>query len=291
MNKSYNQYIIGIVWFLCSIIMSITLDTITKYTCSKLHDAQISFFRCFFSAVALLPVIIVQGLHSIKTCHVLIHIIRGFLLFVAITLWTYALGKNIAIPTATVISFTIPIFVLILAIFFLDEKIPSYRWIATIIGFIGIVVIVNPWGQSLSLEVLFLILAATSFSILDIINKKYIIKETILSMLFYSAIVTTILSLPRAIVYWQAPELQDILLLLLSGICANLILFFLLKAFTLVDATAVAPYRYLELLFSTVVSYLLFNQIPETSTWYGACFIIPATLFITCSEMKKVQKK
>ena len=288
-EKKNSTYIIGVSWFIGSLIISVMLDVITKYTCGKLHSTQISFFRCFFSAVTLIPAIFFYGKKSIKTSYIFIHIIRGTLLFFAVTSWTYSLNV-VAIPTATVISFTIPIFVLVLAVFFLDEKVPWYRWIATLAGFIGIALVIKPSGQSFNFQVVLLLVAAISFSMLDIINKKYIIKETILSMLFYSALVTSILSAPSAIIHWQKPEIYDLILLIMLGLGANSILFFLLKALALVDATSVAPYRYLELLLSSLASYFLFGDIPDFSTWYGAGLIIPATLFIAYSEVKKTSK-
>ena len=71
----------------------------------------------------------------------------------------------------------------------------------------------------------------------------------------------------------------------------NLILFFILKAFTYADATAVSPYRYLELMFSTIVAYIVFKEIPSESTIYGALIIIPSTLFIIYSEKQEFKKQ
>ena len=123
---------------------------------------------------------------------------------------------------------------------------------------------------------------------LDIINKKYVIKESMISMLFYSALVTSLISIPPSIVYWQTPEYSELVLLFALGAGGSLILFFLLKAFSLVYATAIAPYRYLELLFSAAAGYIIFNEFPENSTLYGALIIIPATLFIIYSEKQNI---
>ena len=217
------------------------------------------------------------------------HIARGILLFLGMTSWTY--GLSIApVTTATVMSLAVPLLTLILAIFFLNENIIWQRWGATLFGLIGMTITLNPQSNSFNPQILIFVFASLSFAMLDVINKKYVIKESMISMLFYSAIVTSFISVAPSIAYWQAPSYSELALLLTLGGGGNLILFFLLKSFTLVDATAVAPYRYLELPIAAVAAYLVFNEIPENSTLYGALIIIPATLFIIYSEKQNMMK-
>jgi S-adenosylmethionine uptake transporter len=214
---------------------------------------------------------------------------RGLLLFLGIVAWTY--GLTIApVTTATVVSFTIPIFVLVLGVFFLSEHIIWQRWVVTIVAFIGLVITLNPSAQDFNPEVLIFIAAAVCFAILDIINKKFVIKETMISMLFYSVIVTAVLALPFAVQYWIPPTTEELILLFVLGASANLILFFLLKAFAVADATALAPYRYFELVASASIAYLVFQEIPTEATILGSILVIPSTLFIIYSEKKQINK-
>ena len=107
------------------------------------------------------------------------------------------------------------------------------------------------------------------------------------SMLFYSNIVTLILATVPAYMSFAMPSIHDLFLLLLLGAGANLILYFLLKSFALTDASSVAPYRYVELLFSAILGYLIFNEIPTIHTLIGAFIIIPCTLFVIYNEIKR----
>ena len=110
-------------------------------------------------------------------------------------------------------------------------------------------------------------------------------------MLFYSALITALLALPFTLNYWLTPTIGELILLFILGASANLILFFLLKAFALADATALAPYRYLELLLSAIIAYIVFTEIPTEATIYGALVVVPSTLFIIYSEKKEMSKK
>ena len=278
-------YAIGIGWFFFSLMSSALNDVIAKYTGTNLGAMQITFLRCLFGFITLIPFVLYHGVHTIKTNHPFVQIFRGVLLFLGIGSWIFSLGV-VPITTATAISFSIPLFVLVFAYFFLDEKIIWQRWVATIIGFVGIMLTLHVHESDFNIQSLILVFAAVSFASLDIINKKFVVKESMLCMLFYSALVTTLLALAPALADWHQPSMQQLALLFVLGCSSNLILFFLLKAFSLVDATAVAPYRYFELAISGAGAYLVFGEVPHTSTMYGVAVLIPTTLFIAWSESK-----
>ena len=278
-------YAIGIGWFVLSLVSSALNDIIAKYTGNNIGAMQVTFLRCFFSFITLIPFILYYGIETIKTHHPFVQIFRGLLLFVGIGSWIFGLGV-VPVSTATAISFSIPLFVLVFAYFFLDEKIIWQRWVATIIGFTGIILTLNVHEADFNYQSLIFVLAAIAFASLDIINKKFVVKESMLCMLFYSDMITTLLSLAPALSDWQEPSMQQLGLLFILGCSANLILFFLLKAFSLVDATAVAPYRYFELAVASAGAYIIFGEIPNQSTIYGVAVLIPTTLFIAWYEAK-----
>jgi len=289
MNIKLQSYLIGIAWFIASLFSSTINDIIGKYLGLRLHGIEVAFFRFLFSMLVLLPFIIYYDKKTLKTAHPFIHIIRGVLLFLGITAWIYGLSI-VPVTTATVINFATPLFTLVLAPFFLNEHIIWQRWIVTIVGFVGIIITLKPDAKNFNIQVIILIFASVSFAMLDIINKKFGIKESMLSMLFYSAMVTTLISGPFTLTYWQTPNIIELVLLCILGSSGSLILFFLLKAFSLIDATALAPYRYIELIVSSILAYFVFGEIPEKSTLYGALIIIPSTFFIIYSEQKIIKQ-
>lgn len=286
--RSNRQYLIAICWFILSLFSSTFNDVIAKYTSGNLHSSQVSFLRFLFSTLSLMPIIMFYGKQSIKTSYIFVHIIRGTLLFLGMSAWIHGLSF-VQVSTATVVSFSIPIFTLVLSLFFLKEHITWQRWIATVTGFIGIVITISPHLQQFNVYAMIFILSSIGFAMLDVINKIFVTKETMISMLFYSSLATTMLGAPSAIYYWNTPTTIEWVLFIILGISANLILFFILKAFELADATAIAPYRYLELIISACIGYLVFGDIPHETTWYGAAIIIPSTLFIIYSENKRPQ--
>lgn len=290
MDTKLKNYFIGVSWFLLSLLSSSVNDVIAKYIGMRLHSFEITFFRFMFGTMTLIPFIMYYGFDTLKTTRPTVHFLRGLLLFIGIAGWTYGLCL-VPVTTTTIVSFTVPVFVLILGVFFLSENIIWQRWLVTIVVFFGLVITLEPHSNDFNPEVLILVAAAVAFAILDIINKKFVIKESMISMLFYSAIVTAMFALPFAMQNWVIPTTKELVLLFILGASANLILFFLLKAFSIVDITAFAPYRYVELIISAVIAYFIFMEIPKESTIWGAMIIIPSTLFIIYSEKKQLRNK
>lgn len=280
LNKLYLK---GILWFLLSLFISNFNDLIMKYLGQNLPSVEISFWRFFFGTLSLIPFMIYFGKTSWKSTRPLVHTLRGSLLFVGITLWCYGL-TIVPIATVTVLNFSIPLFTLALARIFLKERIGWQRLLATIIGFSGILAILNPTEIGFQPIALVLVLASLMFATLDVINKKFIINESMLSMLFYSALVATILSGIPTYFVWQTPTFQQLGILSILGIAGNLILYCILKAFSAMDASALAPVRYFELVISILFGFFFFQELPGWSTALGAAIIIPSTFFVVRYE-------
>ena len=286
MKIESKTYFLAVYWFILSLFSNVISDGISKYI--SINFFEITFFRFFFGFVVLIPFIFYHG-YIIRQNNMLIHLVRGVLLFLATTSWTY--GLSIAsMVTATVIGFTIPLLILILSIFFLNENIFWQRWIVVIIGFIGIVITLNPYSNEFDTEVLILVISALLFAALDIINKKIIIKNSILEMLIYSSIIITVLSFIPMLMYWRTPTFFELFLLFILGMNSNIVLFFLLKAFLLADISALAPYRYLELLLSTIISYTIFRELPKENILYGGTIITLSIIFIIYSEKNVIPR-
>lgn len=283
---SRSLYFRGVAWFVLSLVISITNDVFAKYLGQDMHPVQITFLRFFFGTLALLPFMVYCGANAFKTSRVTLHIFRGGLLFGGIALWCFGLSIS-KIAMATTLNFTIPLFTLILAMFFLKEKVGASRWIATLVGFVGILIVLEPKAENFTPFSLLLLLSAAMFAGLDVINKKYVTKESMLAMLFYTALFTMLIGAYPAYTVWKAPTSNEWVLLAILGCGANLILFCLLKAFSATEASALAPFRYVELVMSAAYGFFLFGEMPSKALIFGALIIIPATFYVVYQDAKK----
>ena len=145
------KYLIGISWFLLSLIISSFNDVIAKYVSSNISPLEVSFYRFLFGTISLVPFIFYSGLKSIKTSRPMLHFVRGLFLAIAIFLWISGL-KSSQVTIATIISFTIPIFVLILAPIVLKETVSLKLWAVTFVGIIGILVTIAPNSVNFTMD-------------------------------------------------------------------------------------------------------------------------------------------
>ena len=279
MSRSRLQSFKAVVWFLLSLIVGCSNDAIMKYVSTHIDPWQVAFFRCFFGAVTLLPFMLYQSKVSFKTHRPWLHMFRGGVLFVAMSLWSHGI-KSAPITTATIISFTVPIFELLLAPIFLRERVTWPMWMMTLLGFGGIVLVLQPRNWVFQDTSMLFVLAAGLFGLLDIVNKKYVTQEPMRCMLFYSTLIATVLLAFPAVYVGPIPAGHSLMWLFFLGIGSNLILYCILKSFALACVSSLAPFRYLELLLSTGVGYLFFQELPGRHSCLGATIIIPCTLFI-----------
>ncbi len=274
-------------WLFMSMLFSCLNDVAMKYLATGLSFMQICFFRFALGSLVLLPLVGCTKNQSWTTQRPWLHFFRGLFLCLAMGLYAYGLTK-VEMSTVTVIGFANPIFVLILARLLLKEQVPWPIWTATVLAFIGIVLVVSPTGVTCNRPALACLLATIVFASLDIINKKYVIQESILSMLFFSNVFAGLCMLSCVWYQWKMPTAPQLGIMTLLGIGSNLILYFVLKAFQLADAGALAPFRYMELVVSIGCGYLFFQESPTLRTCISAGIVIPATCFIAYHQNRRL---
>ncbi|MDE6432523.1 MAG: DMT family transporter [Opitutales bacterium] len=271
--------------------MCIGNDSIMKLLGDKYPTSQIVFLRYLFATISIVPCMVAYGGKQLfHTKHITVHVLRAALLSAGIAMYCFSLGK-LPLSTVITINFTIPIFTLLLAFIFLKEAITRAKIIATLAGFVGIVITAEPTNTELtSYAIVTLIASSIVFATLDVINKKFVIHEKILTMLFYTAVATLMFTVIPAWLSWQPVNNIDSLLFILLGVGANLLLYCILKAFERVDISSIAPFRYVEFLLSVVIGLAFFHEIPTLATIIGVCIIIPSTLYIVLSETQPTHK-
>lgn len=283
---SQKGYVQGVFWALMICLVSVSNDILMRLLGKGLPIPVVVFFRLFFSMLILMPWIIRQGVHSLYTSQPRMHFLRAVLGVFAIGLCCY--GVNLMpLSENTAIMFSQPLFFLPLALILLKERVDMPRWSATIVGFIGLLILLCPGLDAFRPVAIVPILSAVLFALSDIMNKKMVDRESTLSLLFYFAVGTTSVAAIPLLFFWQTPTLQEFFLLLLLGCGANLIQVFLFKAFSATDASALMPFRYVEFIFSALFGFILFSEVPTSLTLCGAGLIIFSTFYISYYETRK----
>lgn len=289
-QKGYFQ---GVFWIILVSLTSSLNDVLMRLAGNRLPSMEVAFFRFLFATLTLLPLMIYQGKKAFATGRPLWHAGRAILGFGAVAFWCAGVSRE-PLAVASTMALTVPLFVLPMAVLFLKEHVGLQRTLATLAGFGGIWIIINGnHGEDFFMQILrmengslFLIAAAILFALSDILNKKLVSKESDMTLLFYFALGTSLCGALPAYMVWVEPAAVELFWLLCLGLGGNLILFFLLKAFAATDVSALAPYRYVELLFAGAFGWAIFQEMPTSATLLGAAVIIPSTFLIAYYESR-----
>ena len=281
-SKGYAQ---GVFWAVMISVVSVTNDVLMRFLGERLHPVEISFFRFFFGMVTVLPWMMSSGSTLFKTKRPVMHVMRAVLGAVALGLCCYSVNI-MPLSENTTIMFCEPLFFLPLAFVLLKEKVGAPRWIATVIGFVGLMIILRPGTEAFRMVAFVPMTAAILFALSNVMVKK-MTGEHASTMLFYFGVGTTLFALIPLPFFWDMPTLPELGLLVLLGIGGNMIQVCLFRAFSATDASALAPFRYVEFIISALFGYLLFSQIPTVWIFGGAALITLSTFYITIVETRK----
>lgn len=247
-----------------------------------LHAFQIMLCYGLIATACMLPWAIKQGRKGLATKQWKLYGFRALLEYGAFTLSFYSLGylgDVFTLPMHTALNFITPLLATVAAIIILKEPGKMHTWIAMAIGFLGVLVITRPGMIPLSPGVLYVLGAATGFSLCGIVIKLLTRTESANHIAFYMLAMTTVLALPAGITHWQAPSAEGWFWLATIGVIAFLQQILVAKAIAKVPYMVLIPLNFVQLVFATILSYAVYAKMIDTWTLIGALVILAGTLY------------
>ncbi len=256
---------------------------------SGMDTLQIVFFRNLFALLTMVPWLVATGFRGARTRRFGAHMRRALLGMTAMIFWFSSVAL-LPLAEATALNFTFPLFGTILAALILKEQVRIRRWSATVVGFLGVLIILQPWDAALS-WISFLPIAAAFFMALSAITVKQLsATESAGTVVLYMNLIMTPLSLVPALFVWQWPDGEIWLALVALGSFAAVSHVALTRAYALVEASFLQPLDYLRLPMIALLAYLLFGEVPSDWIWPGAAVIAAASIYIAHREAKLARK-
>ena len=261
------------------------VNAMVKELGGDLPPVVMTFSRAAFGVLALLPILMVRGFAIFRTPRPGLHMLRVCGSFGNLTLGFYALS-HLPLATATALSFTQPLFMILLAAFVLGEVVRWRRGLATLVGFLGVVVMLGPSGMAFNIAALAGLGAAASQAVAYGVIRHRSAEDGALTILAWFTGGLLVLSAPLAAVFWKTPHGTQWFYLAFIGLTLTAVQFCIIKAFRVAEATVVNPVDYVRLIFSAVLGYFLFQEVPTVWTMVGAATIVAATLYILLREAR-----
>jgi drug/metabolite transporter (DMT)-like permease len=279
---SKNQ--LGFFYMFISVCAFSLMDVLVKWS-DTYPVGQVLFFRGFCGIIPILFLIPKDRyLDFYKTNRSLLHLKRCFAGLIALVSIFIAL-RNLPLAIVVSISFAAPIFTTIFSIFLLNEKVGLYRWLAVLVGFIGIIIISEPGFSSLNFYYIYPIIFCLGLSYVAITIRKLSSTEPVWLISFFFSFSIMILSFFTFNQNWIMPNLIDLILLSMIGILGGLANLWLSQSYKYSEVSLVTPLKYLALVFAIIFGYLIWDEVPTIKTLTGALLVILSSFIIFRREM------
>ena len=300
-----DQRVKGIGCLVLGIAIFSLQDVILKFLSGGYPIHEALTIRSLTALPVLLAMVLWDGgLRALATRRPLAVLGRGCIMFIAYA--SYYLGLA-ALPIATCIAlfFTAPLFITILSVFILGEKVGPTRWAAVAVGFAGVLVMVRPGSEVFEWASLLPVLGGLAYGVQQIIARKLAASERSTVMGFYGNGVFLAAGLllagvlgggdfaqeeHRSLAFllrgWAMPNTWDLVLMMSCGVIAGLGLVFLTQAYRIAPANVVAPFEYTGLIWGVLYGWLIWRELPSPETWLGMAIVIGAGLLVLYRERR-----
>lgn len=267
------------------------LSATIRHLSTGLHTFEVTFFRNCAGLIFMLPWLFRSGMSGLRTGRFMLYTWRSFLSLLSM-LCGFTSLTLLPFDKAIALSFTVPLFATAGAAVFLREDVRARRWTATIIGFIGVLIILHPgfggselmaggraaFGAGLALT------AALLSAVITLIVKDLARTEPSDAIVTYMVLLLTPMSLVPAVPYWEWPPVEIWLWIVALGAFGSFGHMCFIRAFAKADASAVMPYDYTRMIFAAIIGYFAFDEAPDIWTWIGAAVIASAAIYIAHRE-------
>jgi drug/metabolite transporter (DMT)-like permease len=269
----------GAVWMLGSVVFFSTTAVLIKLAGQTLNTFEIVFFRCLFGMLVVIPMMMKSGAAALHIKKPGLHLVRVMCAVIGMSSGFYAM-THLELATAISLSFTRPLFMILLAAMFLREFVRWRRGLATAIGFLGVIIMVQPGTMNFEPALLSGLLAALAVGGALVTVKLIVPYDAPVTIMVSFSIGTVVFAGIPALFVWQTPTSEELLLLMALGSVASLGQYCLIRAFAIGEATLMSPIDYLQIILGTAAGFIIFNEQPGLATFLGATVIVASTLYI-----------
>ncbi|WP_249978942.1 DMT family transporter [Vreelandella olivaria] len=266
-------------------------DAISKWLGEVHSPLQIIFFRTLVS----LPLIALLayfsgGLRKLRTKRPGMHLIRGLIYTATMICFVWGLTL-LPLAEATAIAFVAPLFVTLLAVPLLGERIDLPVLIASLTGFVGVLIVVRPGGDAFQLGAMTVLAAAVFYALMMITARRYGAREHLWAMIFYMTLVPLILTALSLPWVWQTPQPWHWLGFLVSGVLGVGATAFITLAFRYAPAAIAAPFDYTAMLWAILLGWWFWGELPDLWVWLGSALIMLSGLAIAYHDRRTTLKR
>ncbi|MBO6825090.1 MAG: DMT family transporter [Sneathiella sp.] len=287
-NGTPNNNMMGILYICAAMLMMSSMDAVGKWLVEAEYSVfQILFIRScinFCILFSLMPFL--GGVQLIKTKRFGAHAIRGLLGFIAPALFFTSL-QSLELAEATVIFFVAPFIMTALSVPLFKEKVGIHRWGAILVGFCGVLYVMQPTSGIFDPAAFFVLGASLCYSIMMLASRWLGKTDRTYTIVFFVTFWTSIATGFVAPFFWKPIPLEHVMVVGLMAVLSLLGNVFIVKAFTMGEVGVITPFEYSSLIWALSIGYLVFGEVPGDHGWVGMAIILASGLYMVYRENKK----
>lgn len=260
--------------------MFASMDGVSKFLGGRYPVAEIVWFQYLVvTGFAISFALRTRGRRAFASVVPKLHLLRGAILVIETGLFVLAF-RYFPLADAHAVGAVGPLVAMVLAVPILRERVSRAQWVAVLASFAGVLVIIRPGSGVFGLTALIPLAAVTLFALYQIFTRIVGGRDPVATSLVYTAVVGLVLTTTVLPFVWITPTGTDLGLLLLGGCFGATAHFCLIKALSMVPATVIQPFNYTLLIWSSLIGFLVFGDVPDLWTILGAVVVIASGLYI-----------
>ena len=263
----------------------VVMGMVVKILGERIPTVEILFFRSLIGFFFVLPVFFRDPLAPLRTSRQGMHFVRGAIGTLGNVLFFWTL-THMLLADAMALQFSRPLFMIPLAVVMLGEIVGVRRAVVTLIGFLGIVIYSRPFTAGFDPGVFVGAAGALTGALVVVAIKRLATTEPTPVIMFYYAFWTALLSFIPTVWWWVTPTWFELALLVLVGFLGIFGQWMITHGWTLGDASALAPLDYLRIVYSAVLGWLVFGELPGIWSYAGMALIVASSLYLVLNERR-----
>ena len=266
------------------------MDGLAKFLSQEIHFLQVVWGRYFFMALLSLVITFLFFRQHLKWPNNFpIQLIRSFFLFLSTIFFFYAISI-ISLSEALTLMFVYPVIATILSSIILKEKVGPRRWVAVIIGFIGVLFVIRPGFNEINLATIMALGTGVCYAFYIISTRKLSSIDNPLMTLIFTGLSGAIAISLIVPFFWSWMSITEWILLITLAAIGTLAHLLLILSLKYAEASKLAPLAYSEIIMNSIIGYYFFGDFPDRWVWIGLVIIIASGVYISFRENIKANK-
>ena len=264
------------------------VDAASKLLTEKYHTLEIAFGRAVFQVLPLLLIIAWQGRAVVKSAHPGLQTLRGACIFVCTLLFVQGLSL-LDLADCIALTYISPFAVVLFSVWLLKEKVDWQRWLAVVIGFLGMLIVLRPGMGVFGPAALWPLSEAVLWAFALVITRMMPRDGAMTTLIWTSAIQLLLAALFVPLV-WRMPDAADIPIFAAAGLFNLVGQLLLISAFRRAPASLLAPFSTVQIVVAALVGWLVFHTFPDFWTWVGTGVILAGGLLVWWRERQLLRQ-